>query len=54
MRLEGRIVQDELTLVQEHLLEDLSLKLEPVMKAIGESNVRKIIFVPNRILNVVL
>jgi leucyl-tRNA synthetase len=34
--------------------EDVGLKLEPVMRAIGNSEVRKIIFVPNRILNVVL
>ncbi len=34
--------------------EDIGLKLDPVINAIGNKNVRKIIFVPNRILNVVL
>jgi leucyl-tRNA synthetase len=34
--------------------EGVGLKIGPVIKAIGESKVRKIIFVPNRILNIVL
>jgi len=34
--------------------EEIGLKLGPVIKAIGTRKVRKIIFVPNRILNVVL
>ena len=34
--------------------ESFGLKLEPVIKAIGNNEIQKIIFVPNRILNVVL
>ena len=34
--------------------EKFGLKLGPVIKAIGNKKVRKVIFVPNRILNVVL
>ena len=34
--------------------EEIGLSLAPVEKAIGTKEIRRIIFVPNRILNVVL
>ena len=36
------------------MAEGAGLKIGPVIKAIGESKIQKIIFVPNRILNIVL